>query len=83
MKAFGAKIINHGNINANVKGDGLKSDKEPLLHEDDGNDIVTFKPVGIAILLTSCQKVIVVDLNASAPQVVIEGNVYDQPGPYN
>lgn len=37
------------------------------------------------ILLTglfSCQKVIQVHLNDSAPQYVVEGNVTDQPGPY-
>jgi hypothetical protein len=30
---------------------------------------------------TSCQKVIDVDLNSAAPQIVIEANVSDQPGP--
>lgn len=31
---------------------------------------------------TSCQKVIDIDLNSSAPQIVIEGTITDQPGPY-
>ena len=30
----------------------------------------------------SCQKVIQVDLNSSAPVIVIEGTISDQPGPY-
>jgi hypothetical protein len=34
------------------------------------------------ISLTSCQKVIHVDLSSSAPQLVIQGNIYDQPGPF-
>lgn len=33
-------------------------------------------------LFSSCEKVIDIDLNAKAPQVVIEGNITDQPGPY-
>lgn len=33
-------------------------------------------------LFASCQKVIDVDLNSKDPQLVIEGNVTDQPGPY-
>lgn len=32
--------------------------------------------------LFSCQKVIHVDLNSTAPRYVVEGNVTDQPGPY-
>lgn len=32
--------------------------------------------------LTSCEKVIQLDLNTSSSQIVIEGNVTDQPGPY-
>ncbi len=35
-----------------------------------------------ALFLTSCQKVINIDLNSSAPTIVIEGNINDQPGPY-
>ena len=43
--------------------------------------------VGLSIVLTallcSCEQVIGVDLNQAAPQVVIEGIVTDQPGPYS
>jgi hypothetical protein len=35
-----------------------------------------------ALILTSCEKVIDVDLNDSLPQIVIEGNITDQTGPY-
>ncbi|HEU4717829.1 MAG TPA: DUF4249 domain-containing protein [Bacteroidia bacterium] len=34
------------------------------------------------LLASSCQKVIDVDLNSKDPQIVIEGNITDQPGPY-
>lgn len=34
------------------------------------------------ILLASCEKVIDIDLNTSSPQIVIEGNISDEPGPY-
>ena len=42
---------------------------------------------GILLLLLcvigfACQKVIDVDLNSVAPQIVIEGNISDSPGPY-
>lgn len=33
-------------------------------------------------VLTSCQKVITIDLNSTSPQLVVEANVSDQPGPY-
>lgn len=36
----------------------------------------------VPFLFSSCEKVIDIDLNAKAPQVVIEGNITDQPGPY-
>ena len=32
--------------------------------------------------LISCQKVITLDLNSPSPQLVIEGNISNQPGPY-
>jgi hypothetical protein len=32
--------------------------------------------------LTSCQKVISIDLNSASPQLVVEADVSDQPGPY-
>jgi len=35
-----------------------------------------------ALILSSCEKVIDVDLNDSSPQIVIEGNITDQTGPY-
>jgi hypothetical protein len=34
------------------------------------------------LLITSCQKVINIDLNSASPAIVIVGNVNDQPGPY-
>ncbi len=34
-------------------------------------------------LLASCEKEIEVDLNTSSPQLVIEGNISDEPGPYS
>jgi hypothetical protein len=36
----------------------------------------------LIMVFSSCQKVINLDLNSASPQIVIEGNVYDQPGPY-
>lgn len=33
-------------------------------------------------LFASCEKEIAVDLNSSSPQIVIEGNISDEPGPY-
>jgi hypothetical protein len=33
-------------------------------------------------VFSSCEKIINLDLNSDSPQIVIEGNVYDQPGPY-
>ncbi|MDE3058897.1 MAG: DUF4249 domain-containing protein [Bacteroidota bacterium] len=38
--------------------------------------------VSLAMVFQSCQNVISVDLNKANPQVVIEGKVTDQPGPY-
>jgi len=34
------------------------------------------------LFITSCQKVINIDLNSASPAIVIVGNVNDQPGPY-
>jgi len=34
------------------------------------------------LVLLSCQKVVNIDLNSSAPQIVIEGNITNQRGPY-
>lgn len=36
----------------------------------------------IIFLFSSCEKVIDIDLNTQDPQIVIEGNITDQPGPY-
>ena len=36
----------------------------------------------ISLLSISCEKVISVDLNSAAPQLVIEASISDQPGPY-
>ena len=36
----------------------------------------------IAASVTSCKKVISVDLNAASPRYVVEANITDQPGPY-
>jgi hypothetical protein len=38
--------------------------------------------ITVAFLFASCEKVIDVDINAASPQIVIEGNVTDGPGPY-
>jgi len=36
-----------------------------------------------AVFLTACQQVVSIDLNKTNPQLVIEGIVTDQPGPYS
>lgn len=46
------------------------------------NKTFLFLLVTVAYLLSSCQKVIQIDLNTTDPQLVIQGNVYDHPGPY-
>src|SRR5665647_59788 len=40
--------------------------------------------VFVTLLLTfvSCEKLIQLDLKNSTPKIVIQGNIYDQPGPY-
>ncbi len=48
-------------------------------------NIVVIKIVILALLViggSSCEKVIFIDLNKANPQMVIEGVVTDQPGPY-
>jgi hypothetical protein len=35
------------------------------------------------LLFSSCEKVIHLNLSSSAPRVVIQGNIYDEPGPYH
>ncbi|MFA5818064.1 MAG: DUF4249 domain-containing protein [Bacteroidales bacterium] len=37
----------------------------------------------ITLILSSCTKVIDIDLNSASPQLVIEGNISDLPGPYS
>jgi len=37
----------------------------------------------LLIFPVACKKVIKLDLNTSSPQIVIQGNIYDQSGPYN
>ncbi len=45
--------------------------------------IVKYSILFAALLcLASCEKVVQLDLNNSVPSVVIQGNIYDQPGPY-
>src|SRR6187551_2496352 len=34
------------------------------------------------VMIASCEKEISIDLNSSSPQIVIEGNISDEPGPY-
>jgi hypothetical protein len=36
----------------------------------------------IMAMLSSCQKVINIDLNSASPQLVVEANISDKPGPY-
>ena len=43
--------------------------------------ILIFFPV--AVMLFSCQKIVHPDLNTSPPQLVIEGEISDAPGPYS
>ena len=41
-----------------------------------------FSATILMVVLTSCEKVIDIDLNSKSPKIVIEGIVDDQPGPY-
>ncbi len=43
--------------------------------------LITLAVVIVLFVLSSCTKVINIDLNSSSTQMVIEGNVSDQPGP--
>lgn len=43
---------------------------------------ILFSAIASIVLLASCQKVIEIDLNSKDPQIVIEGNLSDQAGPY-
>jgi hypothetical protein len=42
---------------------------------------ISFLPV-VLLLFISCEKVIYLDLYTSTPKIVIQGNIYDEPGPY-
>jgi hypothetical protein len=44
--------------------------------------ILWFTAVTASLFLASCQKVIELDLSTTTPGLVIQGNVYDEPGPY-
>jgi len=46
------------------------------------NKTILFTVVAAIGFLTSCQKVIQLDLSTTSPQLVIQGDVYDEPGPY-
>jgi len=46
------------------------------------NRYVILLSVFLLSFFTSCEKVIDLDLNTSSSQIVIEGNVYDEAGPY-
>jgi len=46
------------------------------------NRTVLFTVVAVIGFLTSCQKVIQLDLSTTSAQLVIQGDVYDEPGPY-
>jgi hypothetical protein len=46
------------------------------------NHIALFSMLTFLTLFSSCEKVIDLDLNTSSSQIVIQGNVYDQAGPY-
>jgi hypothetical protein len=43
---------------------------------------IIFIAIMLGLCLSSCQKVIDLELNTSSSQIVIQGNVYDQTGPY-
>ena len=43
------------------------------------NQIIIFL---VTVLLTSCEKLIQIDLSTSSPKYVIQGNIFDQAGPY-
>lgn len=46
-------------------------------------NVLRFTLLAVAILsLSCCEKVIQLDLNSSTSRIVIQGNVYDRPGPY-
>ena len=46
------------------------------------NRAIRLTIIAISVLLVSCQKVIHLDLSSSSPKIVIQGNVYDNAGPF-
>ncbi|MDP4239871.1 MAG: DUF4249 domain-containing protein [Bacteroidota bacterium] len=46
------------------------------------NRTILFLIVTVSVFFSSCQQVIQLDLDTSVPHLVIQGNVYDQAGPY-
>ena len=46
------------------------------------NRTILIAVVAVIGFLTSCQKVIQLDLSTTSPQLVIQGDIYDEPGPY-
>ncbi|WP_158871926.1 DUF4249 domain-containing protein [Maribellus comscasis] len=47
------------------------------------NKIIIYLGVAILIIFSSCEKVIDLNLDSVSPQIAIQGNIYDQPGPYS
>ena len=43
---------------------------------------VLFACIALTLTFVSCERVIQLDLKNSTPKIVIQGNIYDQPGPY-
>lgn len=41
-----------------------------------------FAFIALTLTFASCERVIQLDLKNSTPKIVIQGNIYDQPGPY-
>jgi len=46
------------------------------------NRILPYLVIIFTACFASCEKVIQLDLSTTAPQLVIQGNIYDEPGPY-
>ncbi|KAA3613063.1 MAG: DUF4249 domain-containing protein [Calditrichaeota bacterium] len=43
---------------------------------------ISFSLVPVLLFMFACEEIIEIELNSSNPNIVIEGNVTDQPGPY-
>ncbi|HNW56683.1 MAG TPA: DUF4249 domain-containing protein [Bacteroidales bacterium] len=48
-----------------------------------GKLYITLFVQAIFVLITSCESVINLDLETSSPQIIIQGNIYNTPGPYS